>query len=355
MARFLKSNKEHIGLAPDRIVFRGEKKIDDTLIHLFKYDEGSLTETEIDDLANLDKYDLKNANSWINVYGLHDERVMANFSKYLHIAPVIISEVLNTHSRPRVIEYDNCLYVSAKMASLKINDDQKVNTENIVFLLKDKQLITFQEKKGDVFNPVRERLRNNKKKLRLLGSDYLMYTLIDIIIDNYTYIISRMGEKVENLDEKLLHSTDQSVLTEISFYKSEFIYLHKTIFPCKEMVFNLKKLESEYIQDDNIVFFRELQGNINHAVDSLNNYKEILANQLNIYHTQISSRLNDIMKFLTIFSVIFIPLTFIASIYGTNFEFIPELKLTYGYPMMLLAMIVVALIMIIYFKKRKWI
>ena len=355
MARFLKSNKEHIGLAPDRIVFRGEKKIDDTQIHLFKYDESSLTDTTITNLTELYQHDIENANSWINVYGLHDENMMKSFSKQLNIDPVIISEVLNTHSRPRVIEYDDCLYVSAKMATLKVNEELTVNTENIVFILKDNQLITFQERVGDVFNPVRERLRNNRKKIRLLGTDYLMYTLIDIIIDNYTYIISRLGEKVENLDEKLLHTSDQSVLSEISLYKSEFIYLHKTIFPCKEMIFNLIKLESEYINDDNTVFFRELQGNINHAVDSLNNYKEILANQLNIYHTQISSRLNDIMKFLTIFSVIFIPLTFIASIYGTNFEFIPELKFKYGYPMMLLSMIVVALIMVIYFKKRKWI
>ncbi|MGQ1784524.1 MULTISPECIES: magnesium/cobalt transporter CorA [unclassified Saccharicrinis] len=355
MARFLKSNKEHIGLSPDRIMFRGEKKIDDTVIHLISYDEKSLIEIEVDDLADLYRYDLENVNSWINIYGLHNEQIMQNVSNYLNIDPVIISEVLNTHSRPRVIEYEDCLYVSAKMASLANNEADKVSTENIVFLLKNKQLITFQERKGDVFTPVRERLKNTRKKLRLLGSDYLMYALIDIIIDNYTYIISKIGEKVENLDEKLLHVTDKSILMEINFYKSEMIYLHKSIAPCKEMIFNLIKLECEYINDNNIMFFKELQSNINHAVDSLNNYKEILSNQLNIYHTQVSSRLNDIMKFLTIFSVIFIPLTFIAGIYGTNFEFIPELKFKYGYPMMLLVMLLIVGGMLIYFKKRKWI
>ena len=181
-----------------------------------------------------------------------------------------------------------------------------------------------------------------------------MHTLIDIIIDNYTYIISKIGENIEILDEKVLQSTDKSILHLINSYKSELIYLHKTIVPCKEMIFNLLKMDTEYIDDDNMIFYKELQSNINQAVDSLNNYKEILSNQLNIYHTQVSSRLNDIMKFLTIFSVIFIPLTFIAGIYGTNFEFIPELKFKYGYPLMLVVMLIVTIIMLVYFKKKKW-
>jgi magnesium transporter len=354
MARFLKSKKEHIGLSPDSILFRGEKKIDDIIIQLIWYDKENFTQLELNDITDLNKYDLTKGNSWINIYGLHDEAIMQSISNHLNIDPVIISEVLNTHSRPRVLEYEDCLYLSAKMATLKHDKLSKVSTENIAFILKENQLVTFQERRGDVFNPVRERFKNTKKRIRHLGSDYLMFTLIDIIIDNYTYIISRIGEKVEILDEKLVHDTNKSILLGINAYKSELIYLHKSVYPCKEMIFNILKLESEYIEDENIVFFKELQGNINHALDSLNNYKEILTNQLNIYHTQVSSGLNDIMKFLTIFSVVFIPLTFIAGIYGTNFEFIPELKFRYGYPIMLLSMVLIALGMLYYFRKKRW-
>jgi magnesium transporter len=355
MARFLKSKMEHIGLSPDSISFRGEKKTDDVLIQLIRYNEESIIHANIDELSELDKYHLDNSFSWINVYGLHDVDIMRSISQQLGIDPLIISEILNTHSRPRAIEYEDCLYVSAKMANIKTGKSIKVETENIVFILKNNQLITFQERKGDVFNPVRERLKKAKKRIRQLGSDYLMFTLIDIIIDHYAYIISYIGENIEALDERLLHISDKTILSKINSYKSELIYLNKTVFPCKEMVFNLLKMESDYINDDNLIFFRELQNNINHAADSLNNYKEILTNQLNIYHTQMSSRLNDIMKFLTVFSVIFIPLTFIAGIYGTNFEVIPELQFKYGYPIMLLVMLIIAVIMLLYFKKRKWI
>ena len=354
MSRFLKSKKEFIGLSPDSFQFRGEKKTDEIIVQLMNYDEKSLIETEVDELNDLSKY-TENINSWINVYGLHDADMMRSISNHLSIDSAIVSEILNTHSRPRVIEYDDCLYISAKMISLDMTNDLKVNTENIVFILKENQLISFQERKGDVFKPVRERLRNGKRRIRQLNPDYLLFALLDVIIDNYTYVISKIGENIEELDEKVLASTDQSILMDINSYKSELIYLHKSILPCKEMIFNLIKMDSEFIDEDNGNFFRELQSNINNAVDSLNNYKEILSNQLNIYHTQVSSRLNDIMKFLTVFSVVFIPLTFIAGIYGTNFDFIPELKYRYGYPLMLIIMVVIAGLMLLYFKKKKWI
>lgn len=354
MPRFLKSKKEYIGLSPDSIRFRGEKRIDDTFIYLMSYDDKSLLETEVHDLKQLYSYG-ETLNAWINICGLHDEDMMSSISSHLAIDPVIISEILNTHGRPRVVEYIDCLYVSAKMISLDLTDELKVKTENIVFVLKDRQLITFQERVGDVFNPVRERLKSAKKRIRQLNMDYLMFALIDVIIDNYTYAISKIGENIELLDEKLLTSTDKSVLNDINTYKSELIYLHKSIVPCKEVIFSLLKMDSEFIDEKNLSFYKELLSNINNAVDSLSNYKEILSNQLNIYHTQVSSRLNDIMKFLTVFSVIFIPLTFIAGIYGTNFDFIPELKYRYGYPLMLIIMVVIAVIMLFYFKKRKWI
>ncbi len=354
MARFIKSNKDFIGLSPDSIQFRGEKKTDSTLIRLTKYNGESISENTIDTIEELGKLDESGSTSWLNIDGLHDIELMRKLSELLDVESVIISEVLNTHARPKVIEYDNCIYIGLKMLHY-LADGLTLKTENIVFVVKEGILITFQERTGDVFDPVRERLKNPKKRIRRLGADYLTFTLIDIIIDNYTYIISRIGEDIEILDEKLLRNADDDILHQINKFKSELIYLHKSILPCKEMIYNLIKMDSDYIEEDNLVHYRELQSNINHAVESLNNYKEILSSQLNIYHTQVSSRLNDVMKFLTVFSVVFIPLTFIAGIYGTNFKYLPELDFKYGYPIMLLVMAAIAVGMLIYFKKKKWV
>jgi magnesium transporter len=182
-----------------------------------------------------------------------------------------------------------------------------------------------------------------------------MFALLDIVVDNYIYVIGSLGLKIEELEEGLLEDPAKSVIEDIYGYKRELNQLRKNIIPAKEMILNLSKVESEFIDDDkNEVHFKELVDNISQATDSTNSYREILSDQLTIYHTTISSKLNDTMKFLTVFSVIFIPLTFIAGIYGTNFEVIPELHFKYGYYMMLGAMVVVAAGMLIYFKRNKW-
>jgi magnesium transporter len=215
-------------------------------------------------------------------------------------------------------------------------------------------LISFQERKGDVFEPVRERIRKQKKRIRNAGTDYLAFALLDIVIDNYIYIISFLGEKIETLEENLLMDPKKSVIEEINMYKRELNFLRKSIKPAREMILSLSKMESELIDESTDVHFKELQDNINQANDSSDSYREILSDQLNIYHTTISSKLNDIMKFLTIFSVIFIPLTFIAGIYGTNFDVVPELHYEYSYFIMWGVIVTVAIGMLIYFRRRKW-
>ncbi len=182
----------------------------------------------------------------------------------------------------------------------------------------------------------------------------MAFALLDIVIDNYIYLIGILGEKIELLEETLLEEPRKSVIDEIYTYKREMNFLRKNISPAKEMILSLSKMESELIEESTNIHFKELVDNINQAVDSSETYREILSDQLNIYHTTISSKLNDVMKFLTIFSVIFIPLTFIAGIYGTNFEVVPELKYEYSYFIMWGVMILVAIGMLIYFKKRKW-
>ncbi len=219
--------------------------------------------------------------------------------------------------------------------------------------IKGNILISFQERVGDIFEPVRKRIRNPKKRIRKMGVDFLAFALLDVVIDNYIYIISQIGDHIEGLEEKLINPQN-STIQDINQYKREINYLRKTIKPCREMILSIPKIESDILNKGTDILTRELQGNINLAHESVFSYNEILTDQLNVYHTRLSDKLNHIIKYLTIFSVIFIPLTFIAGIYGTNFEYFPELKYKYSYFIMWGVMILVASIMIINFKRKKW-
>ena len=266
---------------------------------------------------------------------------------------LILADVMNTQARSTIKDYDNCVYVSVKMLQ-QDPISETLHVENLSLIITKSFLISFQEKKGDVFEPVRDRIRKQKKRIRNGGTDYLLFALLDIVIDNYIYMISLLGEKIEMLEENLLLDPIHQVIEEINFYKRELNFLRRNIKPTKEMILSFSKLDSDLIHENTEVHFKGLQDNINQASESSDSYREILSDQLNIYHTTISSKLNDIMKFLTVFSVIFIPLTFIAGIYGTNFDNIPELHYKYSYYIMWAAIIIVASGMLIYFRKKKW-
>lgn len=353
MARFISKQKEEIGLSPDALFFRGEKKIDKALLRLIDYDADHLFETEVSRISDVEKYDDTPTVSWFNVDGLHDEEIMRQMSKTFDLDSLILSDVMDTQSRPKIHEYDNCLYLSLKMIQYD-EKEEHITSENLVLIVKENLLISFQERKGDVFEPVRERIRKSKKRIRQSGTDYLAICLLDTVLDNYSFIISLIGEKIETLEDVLLDHPEESILEEINTYKREINYLRRVVKPCREMILILAKTESEYLDERLLVHMKDLQDDVNQANDSLDSYREILSDYLNIYHSTLSNRLNDTMKVLTVFSVIFIPLTFIAGIYGTNFDFLPELHFKYAYFIMWGVMIFLSMMMILYFKRKKW-
>lgn len=353
MARFVKKRKEDIGLSPDDISFRGEQKMDEVLLRMIGYDADNLREEIISTVDTVLDCKKRTTVTWFNIDGLHDSKLIEDIAKGFDFDKLVLADVMDLHARPKVYEFNNCIYLSIKMLQ-KEEETNTISVENLSIIITESVLLSFQEKRGDVFEPVRERIRNQKKRIRTGGTDYLAFALLDIVIDNYIYLIGILGEKIELLEETLLEEPRKSVIDEIYTYKREMNFLRKNISPAKEMILSLSKMESELIEESTNIHFKELVDNINQAVDSSETYREILSDQLNIYHTTISSKLNDVMKFLTIFSVIFIPLTFIAGIYGTNFEVVPELKYEYSYFIMWGVMILVAIGMLIYFKKRKW-
>ncbi|MDP3358050.1 MAG: magnesium/cobalt transporter CorA [Lutibacter sp.] len=353
MARYLKTKKEHIGLSPYEIHFKGEKKSEEVILEVIDYDSENLDEFIAKDLNEVVKFNKTATTTWLNIYGLHDIKIMNDIAKQFELDSLILADIMNTHARPKIQEYDNCIYISFKM----LQYDEKrnyISSENIVIIIKEHILLLFQEKTGDVFDPIRDRMRKNKRRIRSSRTDYLAFALMDIVFDNYNYIISQIGEKIEALEIHLLNNAKESTLKEINNFKKEIIYLNKSIKPCREIVVELLKLDSELLADNVYINFEDLKNNVNQAIESLESYREILSDQLQVYHTTISSKLNDIIKFLTVFSVIFIPLTFIAGVYGTNFDYLPELHFKYGYFIMLGVMLVLAVSMIFYFKKKKW-
>lgn len=353
MNRFIKKRKEEIGVSPDELIFRGNQKIDQVLLRIIDFDAKNLKEDAVKTVKEVSEFQRKNTVTWLNIDGLHNTDIMQEITSAFNLNTLVMAEVLNTEARPRVLEYDNCTLITIKM--LRVDEETaKTIVENLSLILTKSVLMSFQEQKGDVFEPVRERIRKQKKRIRNGGTDYLTFALLDIVVDNYLYVLSLLGEKIEALEESLLINPNKDIINEINNYKRELNFLRKSIRPAKEMIFSLAKTESELITDSTYLHFKELEDNISQASDTSDGYHELLSDQLNIYHTTISSKLNDIMKFLTVFSVIFIPLTFIAGIYGTNFAYLPELSYKYSYFIMLALMIIIAVGMLLFFRKKKW-
>ncbi len=353
MARFLKSKKELIGISPDDILFKGEKKIEKTRLRLIDYNSEEFKEAELHDLNEAQDLLFNENTSWINIDGLHDTDIMKDLSEKFHIEPYIIAEVLDTHKRPKIHEYDDFIMLSTKMLQFNV-EKEKIFSENLSIIVNTNKLISFQERVGDFFDPVRERIRKNRKRIRNSGPDYLAFALLDVVVDNYIHTISLLGEKIEELDDELINNPSTNSLEKINKYKVEINYLRKTIKPCREMILNLCKSDSDFVSDEIQGHLHDLQNNIELANESVDNYRDILSDQLNIFHTTVAYKLNDILKILTIFSVIFIPITFIAGIYGTNFDFIPELHYKYSYFIMWAVIVSTATGMIAYFKRKDW-
>ncbi|WP_436417326.1 magnesium/cobalt transporter CorA [Petrimonas sulfuriphila] len=345
--------KEDIGLSPYELKFRGKKKAEDIRVQVIDFDLEGVRETEIKDTGELRKYLSSDSITWINVDGLHNEQIIRDLSDIFSIPADILSDVMEPSSRPQAEEFDNGFFVSIKM--MEFNEKKnRMSVDNLSLIVMDKILVTFQEEKGDVFEPVRERIRKHKTKIRTSGSDYLAFTLLDVVIDNYIYILGVYGEKVETLEGKLILDTNKETLKIINLFKHELNNLRVDIKPAKEMIMGLVKLDTDFIQEENEKHYKELQDNINQAVDLLDYYREVLYDELNMYHSSMSTKLNDTMTVLTIFSVIFIPLTFIVGVYGMNFDNFPELHWKYGYFIVWGIMLLIVAGMIGYFKKRKW-
>ena len=345
--------KEDIGLSPYELKFRGRHRSEEIQMTLFDIDLEKVDQLEIRSIEGVLPYKDNDTLTWLNIDGLHNEQLMQELVDTLQIPADILSDVMQPGTRPQMEEFDNGLFISLKIMQI----DEKTNLisiDNLSIVIMDKLLVTFQEEKSDLFNPVRERIRKHNKRFKALGTDYLAFGLLDVVIDNYIFILGVLGEKIEDLENKMVLDPGRKTLRIINLLKRELSNLGRYIKPAREMGSGLVKSESDFITPQNEKHYKELQDNINQAVELLEYYRELLYDELNIYHSSMSTKLNDIMALLTIFSVIFIPITFIVGVYGMNFDNMPELHLKYGYFIVWGVMLLIAIGMFWYFKKRKW-
>lgn len=353
MARFLKSREESDGKSPGSLIFIGDQKMDSAKVRLIDYDSVSLTEKELKDIHS--ESHLKNTPTvtWLNISGLHDLEMIQNIGKVFDLHPLVLEDLLNTGQRPKVEEFEGYIFIVLKMVHFD-KETQTILNEQLSIILGKNFLLTFQEQPREIFAPIRERIKKQKSRLRKTGTDYLAYALMDTVVDNYIFSIENLGEKIEDLEEDVLNNPDTEVMEKINSFKREINYIRKSIRPAKEAIYRISRLDSELIQEQTLPFLTDLEDLASQAAEAIETYRDLLTDQLNLYNSVIANRMNDIMKVLTIFAAIFIPLTFIAGIYGTNFEYLPELKYKYSYFIFWAVMIAVATALIVYFKRKNW-
>ncbi len=353
MARFIANRDETIGLAPGQLVFVGEKKTDEVQVRLMDYGPETLLEEDLEELEGGEAALHTSTVSWINVNGLHDIERIRRLGTIFGLHPLLLEDILNTGQRPKLDETDAGVFVVLKMLRYDAQAEEVIS-EQLSLVIGPTWLLTFQERPGDVFEPVRKRIRKVQGRLRVTGVDYLAYALLDTVVDNYIHIIETLGSRVEDLDVAVTTEPDPSILTQIQDLRREMSFMRKSMRPAREAILHLSKLDTDLIKAETGPFLKDLLDNTTQATEAIDTYREMLSDVLNIYNSSLSNRMNDIMKVLTIFAAIFIPLTFIAGIYGTNFEYVPELHYRYGYFIFWGVMVVVAIGMLVYFRRRKW-
>ncbi len=349
----------HRWLSPGALVFTGKKKVDEIKISLLEYNESEFSERLITNLEELPAIQENKKVSWVNVCGLHDTGKIEKIGNYFKLHPLLLEDVVNVEHSPKLDNYDDYLFVIAKMIDL--NPIKGLNIEQISFILCGNTLLTFQEDEDDVFNVLRTRIRENIGRIRKLGADYLMYRLLDSIIDGYLIVIDSIEDRIEVLEDKLIFRVEEISIETIHNLRKEVVSFRRAVNPLRDVVYQLQREKDRHIKNNTFYFLRDLGDHLQHTIESIDVSAENIRDMLELHLSASGRKLNEIIKVLTIISTIFIPLTFIVGIYGMNFNTnvspwnMPELNWAFGYPAIMFVMFVIAIGLLFYFKRKKWI
>ena len=342
---------QNIGAPPGTLFYNGEKRSDRIKITLIEYNESEYFEEEYYDLSDCLQHVKPNMVKWINVDGIHKTEVIEAIGKLYNIHALTLEDIVHIDQRPKYEDYEHYVFAVMKMISYTT----EVKSEQLAIILLENTVISFQEPNGgDAFDIIRTRLRTAKGRVRKLGADYLAYALMDAVVDCYFTAIEKIGDKIEEIEEEIIGNSDNKTLLELYHLKREMIYLRKQVWPMRDMINNMIRSETELIKTSSDIYLRDLSDHVTRIIDTVETYRDLLSGIMDIYLSTNANKMNEVMKVLTIMSSVFIPVTFIAGVYGMNFENMPELKSTWGYFITWTVMLTIILGMLYYFKRKKW-
>lgn len=353
MARFYRQVHKKVALPPGTIEFLGAKKVDAVRMSILDYSEQLFEEKDHVRLEDCEGLRDSSTVSWININGLHDTELIEEVGRCFTVHPLVLEDIVHTNQRTKLEDYDNHIYLVLKMLQYD-SKSRMISAEQVSIVLGKGYVLSFQEREGDVFEPVRNRVRNGKGRIRKLGADYLAYALLDAVVDSYYEIFEVIGERIEELEQRVAVKPTPEVLADIYETKREVVYLRKNIWPLREVVGNWQRSDTHLVDESTRVFLRDVYDHTIQVIDSVESFRDLIADLQDLYLSSISNRMNEVMKVLTIIATIFVPLTFIAGIYGMNFEFMPELAWKWSYPLFWLVIGSIAGGMIFAFRRRRW-
>jgi magnesium transporter len=353
MQRLIKKRSHKAGLPPGTLIHVGERKAEKVKIRILDYDELQFEEKESKTIEESFPFKDKPTVTWINIDGLHEVEIIEKLGSHFGLHPLLLEDILNTDQRPKMEDYGDYIFVVLKMLYPGENKDE-IEAEQVSLIFGSNFVISLQEHEGDVFNPVRDRIRKGKGRIRKTDSDYLAYALIDAIVDNYFLILENVGEKIEDTEQQLATNPSPETLQYIRELKNEMIFLRKSLWPLRELINGLERCESTLIHETTGAYLRDVYDHTIQIIDTVESYRDMISGMVDLYLSSISNKMNEVMKVLTIFASIFIPLTFVAGVYGMNFEFMPELTWRWGYFALLGFMALIGVSLVFYFKRKRW-
>lgn len=347
----MKTSHNKLGAPPGTIVYHGEKRTDKVGLTLIEYNDGEFLEKKFFDLSEcIDHVDPAMV-KWINVDGIHDVELVEKIGKFFKIHPLTLEDIVNTSQRAKFENYDNYVVCFMKMISY----DTEMVSEQLTVILMEGMVISFQEVHGgDAFDLIRNRIRQGKGRIRKMGADYLAYALIDAVVDCYFTILEKIGDKIELLEDELIEDPSKETMRQLHDLKREMIFVRKAVWPMRELINNLERSETELIKPSTDIYLRDVHDHTIRVIDTVETYRDLLSGMMDIYLSSVSNRMNEVMKVLTIITTIFVPVTFIAGVYGMNFDYMPELRNKAGYGIVWTVMLAIIISLLVYFRRKKW-
>ncbi len=341
------------GLSPGSLIYTGQHQDEDCRVSAMQYDAGACQEQVVEDLDLLTSLRRAPETLWVDIEGIHEVTVLETLGRTFKLHPLLLEDIMNTDHRPKLEDYGDYLFLVLK-ALEHDRESGELKIEQISLVLGHNFVISLREGKGELFEPVRLRLRNGKGNLRKMGPDYLAYALIDVVVDNYFVLLEGIGEEIDSVEEELISRPTPRTLLKINSLKKEMLYVRKSLWPLREVINLLDRGESDLISDAVDRYLKDVYDHMVQVLDTVETYRDMLSGLLDIYLSSVSNKINEVMKVLTIIATIFIPLTFIVGVYGMNFRNMPELDLSWGYGAVWLVMLSIAAAMVMYFRRRKW-